>query len=299
MAQDRVDKRWQDAGLGKYSTAAILSTLAHYGVAVDEAGFKSLAKDKYPLGIAYEWAQGWKGTGQFKLFPSAAAAELWKRLEEGRTAPGELAERLVEVMTALTRLLQGAADAPVGEAFKKFDALKEKLPQKDGQVEEKFVSEALAYLSEDAWKALDAIAEELAKQGHVDDAKSFAELEEFLMSDRKGVASAVVRAAAGEREPALQGLQAIAKGEEGANLERRLAAIDALSHLGANEPALELGRRLLDDAEKAEDHHVAIGIGQRLYQAAQRSRDVGPLRELEERLGKLMEAHNKAHPHHH
>ena len=299
MAQDRVDKNWQSGGLSSYSTAAILGTLAHYGVRVDEPGYKALAKEKYPLGIAYDWAQNWKGTGQFKLFPSAAAAELWKRLEEGRTAPNELAERLVEVLTALTRLLQGASDAPVGEAFKKFETLKPKLPTKDGNIEEKFVSEALAYLSEDAWKALDAMAEELARQGHVDDAKSFAEMEETLLPERKGVASAVVRAVAGEREGALQSLEAVAKGEGGGTLERRLAAIDAISHLGANDQALALGAQLFDDAEKAQEYHVAIGIGQRLHQAAQRGRDPKRVQELEERLTKLIEAHNHAHPHHH
>lgn len=36
---DRVDKSWKDKGLGAFSTQAILGTLAHYGVALDEGGF--------------------------------------------------------------------------------------------------------------------------------------------------------------------------------------------------------------------------------------------------------------------
>ena len=299
QAQERVDKRWQEQGLEKYSTEAILGTLAHYGVSCDEAGFRGLAKDKYPLGIAYLWAQAWKGTGQFKLFPSAAAAELWKRLEEGRMAPAQLAEAVVELLGALQQLLSGAPDAPVGAAFKKVDALKPGLPQKDGKIDEGFVAEMGAYFTEDAWRTFDETGEALARAGHLDDAMAFAELEEQLLAERKGIATALVRAVGGEREKAVEQLEGIAKGGEGADLPRRLTAVEGLFHLGEEEKAVQAGGPLLDDAEKAEDLHVALGIGRELYEHAKRNRDAARTRELEGRLEKLFEAHERLHPHHH
>src|SRR5579871_6245201 len=75
MADARVDKAWIAKGLQDYPTEAILGTLKHYGAETDEATFKKLAQDKFPIGIAEEWHKSWKGTGQFSKFPAAAAEE--------------------------------------------------------------------------------------------------------------------------------------------------------------------------------------------------------------------------------
>jgi len=72
----RVDKQWQQKGLKVYGTDAILGTLQHYGVKVDEADFKALAETHFPLAMAQQWLAGWKGTGPLGQFPFLAAQEL-------------------------------------------------------------------------------------------------------------------------------------------------------------------------------------------------------------------------------
>src|SRR5690349_2309717 len=101
MSQERVDKGWQKQGLTKYSTPAIIGTLAHYGIAVDEAKVKDRVAKEFPLHIAEEWQKQWKGTGQFTPFPIAAADELWRRFADGRLPPSEFALSLVQLMQAL------------------------------------------------------------------------------------------------------------------------------------------------------------------------------------------------------
>ena len=54
MSEERVNKKWMDIGIDKYSTAAILGTLAHYGVALDEASFKKAAEAKPARGASRE-----------------------------------------------------------------------------------------------------------------------------------------------------------------------------------------------------------------------------------------------------
>src|SRR4051812_7684016 len=106
---DRVDKNWQTGGLKGYSTEAILGTLSHYGAKVDEAGYRKLAADSYPMAIATQWHEGWKGTGQFARFPFAAAEELWSRWEKERLLPSALAEKLGALIVALSQLHEGRA----------------------------------------------------------------------------------------------------------------------------------------------------------------------------------------------
>src|SRR4051812_25404637 len=120
---DRVDKNWQKIGLQGYSTEAIVGTLGHYGHPMDEASFRQLATDHYPMGIAEQWHQGWKGTGQFARFPFAAAQELWKRWVTDRMLPSEFAEAVGKLVLVLSQLLDGRADAPVGVAFKTVEGL--------------------------------------------------------------------------------------------------------------------------------------------------------------------------------
>jgi len=48
MSDTRVDKQWQSKGLASYPTGAILGTLAHYGIGIDEAAFTQDASKRFP-----------------------------------------------------------------------------------------------------------------------------------------------------------------------------------------------------------------------------------------------------------
>lgn len=294
MAQDRVDKRWQDEGLEKYPTEAILGTLAHYGPPIDEARFRELAKDQYPLAMAFAWQEGWKGTGQFKLFPTAAFPELWRRFEKDRLAPGDLAEALLETMVALD---QRTRDTQEGEAFAKVNALKDRIPREGEGAEDRFTSEVFAHFSEEAWEVFDGMAETLARGGHREDARTFAELEAFLLPERKGISAALVEAAEGKRDEAVAALGALAQ-DAAAAPERRMSAVDALLHLEAKDETITHGLALLEDAEKREDFHLGVALADKLVELLRERRDPRA-REVEGRLEKLLEAHHRAHPHHH
>lgn len=295
---DRVDKNWQKSGLTSYSTEAILGTLAHYGAQVDESKFKELAKAAYPLGIASRWHEaGWKGTGQFAKYPFAAAQELWKRWLSDRILPSQFGEALGKLIVSLTGLLANRADANVGGAFRDFEAIKPRIPVKDGGAEEAFVEEGMALLGEDMIRVFDELAERLAQGGHVEDAKQFAQIEEFLVPTRAGVVTAIVRAAAGERDAALADLDKISTDGSRDGFVR-LSAIDGLIHLGS-EKARTAAEALLDEAEKKEDHHLAMGTIDRLAHVLGKTSDAKAMRALAERAEKIHEAHAKAHPHHH
>jgi hypothetical protein len=298
MAADRVDKRWQEQGLGKYETGAILGTLTHYGVPLDEAGFRALAKEKYPLEMALFWQETWKGTGQFKLFPSAAATELWKRLEGDRMAPVELAQGLMDLMVALAHKLDGSQDAKVAEKFAAFEALKARAPKEGEGAEERFTGEVFAHFSEDAWKVFDGMAQRLAQAGHAEDARGFAQVEAFLVPEREGVALALVEATEGKRDEALAKLGQIA-GDGKGSLERRMSALEGLLTLEAKDQVIELGLPMLDEAEKAEDFHLGLGLADQLATLLREKRDFARAQEVEAKLEKLAEAHDRAHPHHH
>lgn len=293
MKSERVDKAWQSKGLAAYSTPAIFGTLAHYGIELDEARFKALAEAQFPLAIAGEWLETWKGTGQFSKFPEAAAEELWQRLVPDRLMPATFADALGELVFALEDMRAGSADAPVGQRFKEVQALKEKVPVVGGAADEKFVSEVVVHLGEEM-ETFQHLAERLAREGHVEDAEEVAGLEEFLFPQLAGVAKAVVRAAKGEQAAAVEDLEAIAK-KEGADPHLRLSAVDGLIHLGALEPAKLHALTLVDLFEK-EDLHLALEVGERLAHLAERL--PGSRRDLEQRLVRLVEAHNRAHPDH-
>src|SRR5688572_3674995 len=133
MAGDRVDKQWQHKGLGPYSIEAIFGTPQHYSVTPDEAKFRELATDRFPLELAQTWQGAWKGTGQFARFHWAAAEELTKRLFTDRLMPGDFAKALAELMHALSKLMEGGGDAAVAPAFEKVDALRPQVPLADGK----------------------------------------------------------------------------------------------------------------------------------------------------------------------
>jgi len=293
MAQERVDKRWQDEGLEKYATEAILGTLSHYGPPLDEAKFKALIQDQYPLELAVAWQDAWKGKGQFTLFPAAAFPLLWRRLEKDRLSPSEFAEALLGTMTALT--LRGR-DTKVGEAFAAVNAVRDRVPKEGEGAQERFVAEVFAHFSEEAWEAFDDMAQELAQGGFGEDARAFADLETFLIPERRGVAEALVEAAEGKRDQAVATLTGITK--DGSSPEQRMSALDALLHLDAKDEVIAHGLPLLDDAEKREDYHLGMGLAEKLAELLREKGERRRAEEVEARLEKLGEGHHRAHPHH-
>jgi len=299
MSEERVDKAWQKQGLGKYSVAAILGTLKHYGVAVDEEGFKTLSASKYPLQIVEEWAPRWKGTGQFSRFPFFAADELWARLSGERLAPVTYAERLAKLLGELNRMLNGAPDAKVGPGFKGLEELKAQVPQKDGKVDPNFVGEVAARLGPEGFKFFQRVSVELAKQGHADDAEEFAALEAFLFPALSGVSQALVKGMKGgaDKEAATGELVTLAK--DGAREPgTRLSALDSLIEIQSLPQALEVSRELFEAGEKAQDFHMALDAGQRLLWLYQKTGgNPAEAKQYEERLRKVAAEHSTAHAH--
>ena len=297
MATDRVDKSWQTKGLAGYPVGAILGTLQHYGVTVDPESFKTLGAERFPLRIATEWQQGWKGTGQFSKFPFAAAAELFQRLLPDRLTPQAFSETLANLLNVLSQLMQGSANAKVGEAFEKVTALKARVPRKDGRADAGFVEEVFAPFPEKVLELFDEMAERLAKEGHDEDATGFVELEEFLFPEREIVAGAMVRAALGKKDEA-EALLTARAADGNAPDEVRLLAVDGLIHLASHEQAREKGEALLAEAEKAENFHFALALGGRLAHVYEQKKDRPALEALEARMRRVSDAHAIAHPAH-
>lgn len=298
MANDRVDKGWTKKGLDAYSTEAILGTLAHYGVSTDEGGFKGLAEGQFPLQIAREWSTAWKGTGQFAAFPLAAADTLWARWLSDRAAPVTVAKSVLELLNALAAKRGGATDAPVSARFADAEKLLGQAPKQDGQIDPRFSEEVLTRLSPESLKGFDDMAEGLAKEGHAEDADAFARLEEALLPERAGVVTAVVQSVRGDKAGATGKLLALSR-DTTVNSEKRLLAVDALIHIGANAEAEARAAEMLDVAEKEEDYHLGLDLAGRLEHLYSERNAETELRRLVARAQVLHDAHSKAHPHHH
>jgi hypothetical protein len=298
VSTDRVDKAWQRKGLKEYSTEAIVGTLGHYGIQVSEAEFRQLAEKQYPSTIAEGWLPRWKGTGQFAPFPYAAAGELWRRWLPDRLAPYELSESLVQLMGALGQLLQGSSQAPVGPAFERMNEVRKRVPVDDkGEPDLGFMQDALRVFDERSARAFDDLAETLAQAGHSEHAEAFADLEEFLLPDRRGVSKPIIRAARGEREPALEDLQKVALEGSRSPLSRVLA-MDGLLHLKANDRVAIVGRPLLEEAERLQDWHLALDVVARLEHVYKQAGDRNALATLAGDRARIEKAHDEAHPGH-
>ena len=298
MSTDRVDKAWQRKGLKDYSTEAILGTLGHYGVQVSEADFKQMAEKVYPSGIAEQWLPTWKGTGQFAPFPFAAAGELWRRWANGRLAPYEFSEGIAQLMGALGQLLQGQKQAPAGPAFERMNEVRQRVPVNDkGEPEPGFMQEALRVFDERAARAFDDLAEMLARGGYPEFADAFADLEEFILPDRRGVAKPIIRAVKGERDAALGELQAVVS-DGGRTPLSRVLAVDALLHLGANDKVAAVGRPLLEEGERIQDWHLALDMVARLEHAYKQLGDGTALAAIAQDRARIEKAHDEAHPGH-
>ncbi|MDY7229227.1 hypothetical protein [Hyalangium rubrum] len=298
MSTERVDKAWQSKGLQGYSTEAIVGTLGHYGVPVAEADFRKLSETIWPPDIGMQWGQKWKGTGPFKPFPFAAADELWRRWVTDRIAPRELSDALAELLKSLALLLDGKKDAPVEAAFERMKGVRQKVPMDDkGQPQLAFMERALGVFNEKVAEMFDSMAETLVKAGHTGHADAFAEMEEFLLPDRRGIAGAIVRAAKGERDPALAELEKVTSDSSRSSLSR-LLAVDGLIHLGAWPQATTQGRALLMQAEKDKDIHLAIDLCARLEHVYKATGDRASLQGLAQDAARLNKMHDEMHPGH-
>lgn len=298
MSTQRIDKSWQTKGLKDYPTEALLGTLGHYGIPVSEEDYRKLAETTYPLGIAQKWKGTWKGTGPFKDYVVAAAVELWRRWMADRVSPQDFTEGLAALMNALVQRLNGVQDAPVSAAFERVKSLRSRLTLDDkGNLPAPFLQEALAPFSEKDAELFDSLAESLAVQGHLEDATAFADIEEFLLPDRRGISQAVVRAARGEREPAIQDLKNLIHDTARAPISR-LLAVDGLIHLQAWIDAAIEGRTLLADAEKANDIHLSLDLVPRLEHIFKQQNDRAALLELMGTQERLEALHDKMHPGH-
>ncbi|MBL8950480.1 MAG: hypothetical protein JNK82_06865 [Myxococcaceae bacterium] len=222
---DRVDKKWQEKGLESYSVAAILGTLQHYGVVLDEASFRELAKSKYPMMMAAEWAPKWKGTGQFAKFLPIAIGALWSKW-----LPAELTPEAVGV--PLLGALRGLVEGDEGVTNKAFDLLDQELPRvPEGERRTVFLRELEPWL--DASRiSLEGLIDDLAQKGKVPQAQRLAGVSDRLFPDRKDVVKAVIDARTADKAAATATLTAIAR-DAGRPDMVRLAAIDALVPLDA------------------------------------------------------------------
>lgn len=284
MSGDKVDKKWSEKGLGGYETAQILGTLKHYGVDVDETGFKTRAADAWPLQLAAEWQSQWKGIGPFKSFPAAAVEALWRRWLPEQAQPLDLVEALAQLMQALIALRKGDG-SKVEAGFAKVEETVKRIPP-DGDRRERFVAEVVMVMSS-AMQTLDLLAEALAKDSHVAEAARLVDLEESLFPVRKGVSRALIQAATGEAKAGSEALLAIAQ-DDGRDDYGRLAAVDALLHLDQSRPALTAVRGLLEKASASGDGDLFEALHGRLHQLSH-----GLTEEQDQRA--LVEAVEKAH----
>ncbi len=247
MSAERVDKQWKTKGLSGYSTGAILGTLNHYGVKVDEAGFKSLASTQYPMQIAGEWKLAWKGTGPFLPFPYAAADELMRRIFPERVTPAHLAEKIVTVLGRASELLQGK-EAELGPSLDELEQLVATLPT-PGETRSLFTSELVGFLDRFA-EPFEQLPSALQRSGHTALAQRAATVQESLFPDRKGVVTALLEAQAGASTEGIAKLAALVTPATDRTIFTRYWALDALSQLEALEPLKQHGLSLFDDAAK-------------------------------------------------
>jgi len=232
VSEERVDKRWQEKGLEQYSTAAILGTLRHYGISTDEASFKKLAEEKYPMTIAAEWSVTWKGTGQFKALLPIAIGALWTRWLPGMITPEAIG---VPLLGALRGLVEG--DASITQ--KAFDVLDKELPRLPaGDRRTLFMRELEPWL--DASRlSIEGLLDELASKGKTAEAQRLAGVSDQLFPDRKEVVKAVLEARTGDAGVAKAALTGIARDAARPDMVR-LAAVDALVPLEGGAEVFEV-----------------------------------------------------------
>ena len=289
----RVDKQWKDKGLTGFSTEAILGTLGHYGITLDEAGFTSTASSKFPLELAIEWKPKWKGTGQFAAFPYAAANELYNRLLADQPTPMKLAHVILDLIANGLKTVAAKEDANLAGAFKHWEDVVPKLPPK-GDRRDAFLEEFVTFL--ESWaQTFNELPERLAKAGKKDEALRFALVHEVLFTDREGCMTALVRAQTGEREGALADLKKWAE-DTTRDVFARYSALDAIFQLEEFEAAKPLGIAVFDAAAAEAKWGLADSIAHLLGHIVQKvGADPAFMREVRNRLDR---AHDHTGGHH-
>lgn len=291
---DRVDKQWKDKGLSAYSTPAIIGTLNHYGIALDEAALKAAMSDKSPLELAGAWKSAWKGTGQFLTYPYAAVNELIVRFYPDRPTPMRVAGVVLELIAQGLRLIDGKPSELEGP-LKTFEGLAANFPPA-GEGRDAFLREFVGFIEAFA-RPFNDLPERLTKAGHTDFGLRFALVQEALFLDRKGCVTAIVRAAAGEREPVIAELAGWAAEPE-RDLFARYSALDALYQLDAWEAVKAHGLTVFDAAAAKEQWTLADSIAHLLaHMTQQLEADPALMHEVESRL-ELAHAHSGGHHHH-
>lgn len=288
----RVDKQWKDKGLANYSTEAILGTLGHYGVPMDEAEFKAQAEAAFPLELSLRWKPQWKGTGQFSTYPWAAANELYARLLAERPTPLGTAHVLLDLIAHGLKTVGAQPDADLSAAFGRWDALCVKLPPR-GERRDAFLRELVGYL--ESWaQTFNELPERLARAGKKEEALRFAAVHEALFVDREGCMTALVRAASGERDAAVADLTAWAQ-DAGRDVYARYSALDALFQLEAHDAVKALGLAVFDAAAEQEKWGLADTVAHLLGHLVQKvGADAGYAREVRSRLDRA-HAHGGGH----
>jgi len=288
---DRVDKAWKDKGLAGYSTAAILGTLGHYGVALDEAGFKAAAKERFPMELAVEWKPKWKGTGQFAAFPYAAASELFARLMPDVVPPAKVAAALLEMIGVGLRTLDGK-DGDFHASLGKVEELLPKLPP-PGERRETFLAEFVGYI--EAWaKPFNELPVRLAAADRKPEALRVAQVNEGLFPDREGCVTALVRAATGEREAAVAELSARVA-DAGRDVFARYSALDALFSLDEFDLTKVHGLAVFDAAAQQQKWGLADTVAHLLGHVVQKvGGDAAYVAEVQRRL-ELAHHHGGGH----
>lgn len=290
-SSERVDKAWHTTGIEKYSNAAILGSLGHYGVPVTEAAFLELTKEDFPLAIAMGWHERWKGTGQFSRFPAAAAEELWRRLKGGELAPTDLSLATVNLLTALNGALENRPDDGTLEArFKVVEGYLLRVPQA-GERREKFMAEMAGAMG-DWLEVLDGMAEALARKSQPALADRFVVIEEGMFLVRVGTSTALVKAAKGDVYGALVDLKLIA-GDAKRDDFARLSAIDGLFQYDQIDDAKAYTLELIDRAEQLKDVDLASEAVERLTRLLRidpKRKDRAELRTRVEQLSRVLEA---------
>jgi hypothetical protein len=177
-------------------------------------------------------------------------------------------------------------------------AIRQRMPlDEKGQPQLAFVERALGGFDEKVAEMFDSMAEVLAKMGQTAHADAFAEFEEFLLPDRRGIATSIVRANKGERDPALTDLEAVSVDTSRTPISR-LLAVDALIHLGAWPQAVARARPMMLQAEKDGDIHLAIDLCARLEHVYKATGDRAALQDLASDAARLNAAHDHMHPGH-
>lgn len=253
----KVDKQWKTKGLSAYSSEAIWGTLRHYGVTTKPETFPALAEKEYPLTLAEKWFHDWKGAGQFTDFPLEAARVLSERLFPDRLLPSTLTRALVKVIDAVDQR------SHIAEALEEAMALAKRMPAPRGVPDKAFISEVVMYLGKKGLDDFNQAVETLLDQGFTNEAFTLATLEEMLFVSRRGLTTAIVRAARGEKVEAVSEMKAIFS-DMAQDLPRRMSAVDVLLYLREFEAAHEGCVRLFSEAEKSQDFSFGHSLMQRL-----------------------------------